>query len=100
MNTQVVYAAARAPYRAHPSTCYLLERLPEPVFRALPRLRELVLTGNRLAHLPPHLGLLTALEALRVGRNALEEVPALPTTPPHPAPSPHTVPSPPPPHLW
>jgi leucine-rich repeat protein SHOC2 len=78
----------------------LLERLPEPVFRALPRLRELVLTGNRLAHLPPHLGLLTALEALRVGGNALEEVPAPPTTPPHPAPSPHTVPSPPPPHLW
>lgn len=53
---------------------------PEPCVRNWPELEELVLSGNRLQHLPDNLANLQHLKILRVHSNQLQSVPGLART--------------------
>lgn len=54
-----------------------LTTFPENCVANLPHLEELVLSGNRLQHLPDNLANLTHLKVLRVHSNQLQSVPPL-----------------------
>ncbi|XP_055680740.1 protein phosphatase PHLPP-like protein [Lutzomyia longipalpis] len=54
-----------------------LTTFPESCVANLPHLEELILSGNRLQHLPENLASLTHLKVLRVHSNQLQSVPVL-----------------------